>query len=213
MLFVLACSTSILISLSLRYAIEFSAYGFLFMGISLGYAAIGLILYQLFVKKQVSEKFIVFVLSLYAIAICLADLNALNSAIARLWPLMVLLVDLMLVLRVADHYALILVCCGVVWLLFTEFVMHAQPEVFKYGQYPFDQRNKICACGDAPCALERWVDLPAGFLTAAAIFVLDFIFTRGFAREVLSEKSKAEAAAEAAKVIASSIAVFDLDSA
>ena len=213
MLFVLACVTGVVLCASVAYSIEVSAYGFLFIGACFGFTATGLILYHLFVKKQVTEKFIVFVLWLYAIAICLSDLNALNSSNPRLWPISVLLVDLMLVLRVADHYAVTLMCLGASWLLFTEFVMHAQPEVFKYGQYPFDERNKICACGDAPCALERWSDLPGGFLSTTMVFVLDFIFTRGFAREVLSQKSKAEAAAEAAKAIASSIAVFDLDSA
>ena len=145
------------------------------------------------------------------------DLNARATSIYQ-WPLLVIIVDMLLVMQVPTQYSLGLVCVIVLWLLvlsveesfrFGLFDIPGLPaQEGKYGRL-FYLEEKF-ACETPPCP----VPFPSVRLfTAVGVFVIDFIVTRGFAREVLKEQTSMERTINTVQEIASLLARYDVEKA
>eukprot|EP01064_Diplonema_japonicum_P027284 TRINITY_DN3922_c0_g2_i1.p1 TRINITY_DN3922_c0_g2~~TRINITY_DN3922_c0_g2_i1.p1 ORF type:complete len:786 (+),score=136.83 TRINITY_DN3922_c0_g2_i1:67-2424(+) len=144
--------------------------------------------------------------------ISLMDINASASGTDRVWPLFVVLLDILLVCRVPKTQSKVLAIFVVVWLFFT-----AIEKAFRFGLFDFPgtrsytSRGELYDCEELPCA-----NLPLAtmsFMTVTLVFLLDYYFTRGFADQVLEEKEKVEVAITTTQKVAASLAAFDLDTA
>ena len=143
------------------------------------------------------------------------DLNA-RALSSEQWPLLVLGIDMLLVMQVPTQYSLGFVCFVLTWLLllsveesfrFGLFDIPGFPELEgKYGrQYYLEEKF---ACETPPCP----VAFPAPQLSSSvAVFTIDFIVTRGFAREVLKEQTSMERTINAVQEIASLLARYDVE--
>eukprot|EP00755_Sulcionema_specki_P025469 Sspe_Gene.83382::Locus_54697_Transcript_1_1_Confidence_1.000_Length_1976::g.83382::m.83382 len=143
------------------------------------------------------------------VVIMVDDLERAIGLGARVWPVCVVLVDLLLVCRVQKRFTLLLVTTVLLWIFLTAF-----EQAFRFGLFdiPYAMgRNPKDAitCSSPPCA-----DVATGaseFLAGGMVFLLDFIMTRGFADAVLQEKAIMHEAVVAADQIATALAAFDLE--
>ena len=129
------------------------------------------------------------------------------------WPLLVLIIDMLLVMQVPARYSLGLVCFFIIWLM-----LLGVEESFRFGLFEMpgmteqDGRlrlwEEMFVCETLPCARP----FPSSTLiTAVAVFVIDFIVTRGFAREVLKEQASMERTINAVQEIAALLAGYDVE--
>ncbi|KAJ9443990.1 Adenylate cyclase [Diplonema papillatum] len=148
------------------------------------------------------------------VSIAIADWGSAALNVDRWWPTFVVVLDLLLVSR-EGKMAEILVYFVVIWLA----VMSVE-QSFRFGLLDapmlpsYENRiGRTCvpdgaACEYPPCAQRTRLTttLPLQLL----VFVLDFWMTRGFAKQVMSEKGRLEASVQAANDVASALAAFDL---
>ena len=132
------------------------------------------------------------------------------------WPLLVLIIDMLLVMQVPKVYSLGLVCFIIMWLL-----LLGVEESFRFGLFELPGlppqegehgrlhylKEKL-DCETPPCPVPFPLSL---LLTAVFVFVIDFIVTRGFAREVLKEQASMERTINAVQEIASLLARYDVE--
>ena len=80
------------------------------------------------------------------------------------------------------------------------------------GLAPQDERRKVYEqnCDKIPCAKPLIAEL-ANMCISVSVFVIDFIATRGFAREVLKEQASMERTINAVQEIASLLAGYDVE--
>ena len=159
----------------------------------------------------------VLVCSLYlgAAGILLWDLDARAVSDDR-WAIMILIIDTLLVMRVPTFYTSGLVGFVVLWLSvlgveesfrFGLFDLPGlPPQEGEYGREYY--HNKAHECGKMPCP----ISFPSrNLIVGVSVFVLDFLVTRGFAREVLKEQASMEKTINAVQEIASLLAKYDVE--
>ncbi|KAJ9457801.1 Receptor-type adenylate cyclase A [Diplonema papillatum] len=154
----------------------------------------------------------VFVIVGYSVTIITSDLDAATRATDRWWPLFVLILDLLLVSR-ARRLAIAVVYLVVLWL-----VAITAEQAWRFGLFdlpgllPYSRRIEAIeeeyVCDKPPCALG--LKTANTLTTQLAIFILDFILTRYFCDQMVSERARMETAVHAANDIASALAAFDL---
>ena len=157
------------------------------------------------------------VCSLYAGAtgILLWDFDARTVSDDR-WAILVLVIDTLLVMRVPTTYTLGLVGFVVLWL-----VLLGVEESFRFGLYELPglppqkgeygreyYHSRAAECGEMPCAVPF---PPRDMITGVSVFLIDFIITRGFAREVLKEQASMERTISTVQEIASLLARYDVE--
>ena len=129
------------------------------------------------------------------------------------WPVLVLAVDLLLVMQVPARYSVGLACVSILWL-----IVLALEESFRFGlldipgtQLQEERRRRLTlltACDTLPCA----VDFPPYSLSIGlGVFVVDFLATRGFARDVLKEQAAMQHTINTVQDIASLLAGYDVE--
>ena len=132
------------------------------------------------------------------------------------WPLLVLIIDMLLVMQVPKVYSLGLVGFIIMWLL----VLSVE-ESFRFGLFDLPgllpqegehgrlyHLKERFDCETLPCP----VPFPSSpLLTGISVFVIDFIVTRGFARDVLKEQASMERTINAVQEIASLLARYDVE--
>ena len=133
---------------------------------------------------------------------------------ASFWAPIVLVVDFMLVMQVPSRYSVWLVCVVLCWLVFaaaeTNFrfglfdLPGLPPQGGSYGRERWISDNQ---CDTLPCTRNPALPL----LEACMVFVIDFIATRGFARDILKEQATMERTISAVQEIASLLAGYDVD--
>ena len=132
------------------------------------------------------------------------------------WALFVLIIDVLLVMQVPARYSLGLVCFIVMWLLllgveesfrFGLFDIPGLPEQEgEYGRLYYLKEKFDCEAPPCP------VRFPSPrLLPAVCVFSIDFIVTRGFARDVLKEQASMERTINAVQEIASLLAKYDVE--
>ena len=156
-------------------------------------------------------------LPLYAAAagVMLWDFDARTLSEDR-WAILVLIIDMLLVMRVPTFYTSGLVGFVVLWL-----VLLGVEESFRFGLYDLPglppqegeygrkyYHNKVHECGKLPCPQPF---PPSNLIRGVSVFVIDFIITRGFAREVLKEQASMERTINAVQEIASLLAKYDVE--
>ena len=134
------------------------------------------------------------------------------------WPLLVLAVDYMLVLRLPDRYTVVVVFGVVIWLVVMGF-----EQILRFGildmpgttsqEGPNGRRayfESLSQCDKTPCAIG--LDKAARNLIAPIlVFVVDFVATRNFAREVRKEQATMERTINTVQEIASLLAGYDVE--
>ena len=154
-------------------------------------------------------------LYLVTAGILIGDLDARTISTSE-WPLLVLIIDLLLVMQVPTRYSLSLVCVIVMWMVllgveecfrFGLFEMPGlAPQEGKYGRLYYAER--MYSCEKLPCPKDF---LSPEVLASVAVFLIDFIVTRGFARQVLKEQEAMERTINAVQEIASLLAGYDVE--
>ena len=155
--------------------------------------------------------------SLYSIAagFFLWDLNGRTLSTEK-WELFVIIIDMLLVMQVPTRYSLGLVCVIVLWLVvlgveesfrFGLFELPGlRPQEGEYGRKYYKRQE--AECDALPCPVPFPSPLVIG---AVSVFVIDFIVTRGFARDVLKEQASMERTINAVQEIASLLAKYDVE--
>ena len=163
-------------------------------------------------KYELTTFVMVSVGGLYAVALLACDLSARTEYLV-VWPMMVLLVDYLLVLQLPARYSTAAVVCTLVYM----FVIAAE-ESWRFGLFdipglmPQDRRrsyaDSLGDCDVLPCKQKGAV---SELLGAASVFVLDFIATRSFARDLLKEQTSMQRTIATVQDIASLLAGYDVE--
>ena len=166
-------------------------------------------------RVPLTTRTVVGTLYMMTFGILMWDLGARTIFIEQ-WPLLVLIIDVLLVMQVPTRYSQGLVGFVVMWLL-----LLGVEESFRFGLFDIpglaEQEGKYGRlyylkekfdCETPPCP----VPFPSPtLLTAISVFSIDFIVTRGFAREVLKEQASMERTINAVQEIASLLAGYDVE--
>ena len=164
-------------------------------------------------KRALSTGLIVASVSLFSVSVFIWDLYSRGKGTPG-WPMMMLAIDMLLVMQVPDWCSQGLVGVTVFWLL-----MCGVEESFRFGLFdipgllPQEDRREyfreLTDCAEVPCASKGFP--PSNLSLALAVFVVDFIVTRGFARGVLKEQASMERTINAVQEIASLLAGYDVE--
>eukprot|EP01064_Diplonema_japonicum_P017044 TRINITY_DN250_c0_g1_i18.p1 TRINITY_DN250_c0_g1~~TRINITY_DN250_c0_g1_i18.p1 ORF type:complete len:590 (+),score=170.62 TRINITY_DN250_c0_g1_i18:48-1817(+) len=173
----------------------------------------------LFVNKKPSDTFIELVGYAIVVSILFLDLHSMGAMIPRLWPLIVIVIDVFLVCRIRSRSSIIVVTTLCLWLFVATVEQSSRFGLLDIGgshtNFNGDNAfrfNENCNCTNLPCG-KKASKIGLVFLLMVAVFLLDYYFTRGFADEVLAEKRKLELGVLAARDVASFLAGFKLEEA
>ncbi|KAJ9457802.1 Adenylate cyclase [Diplonema papillatum] len=171
-----------------------------------------LVVGTIFVFRRFPYWMMVFVTLVYSATIIVTDLDAATRGTDRWWPLFVLILDLLLVSR-ARRLAIAVVYIVVLWL-----VVITAEQAWRFGLFDlpglrsYSSRIEVYeeeyVCEKPPCA--TGLKNINSLTTQLAIFILDFVLTRYFCDQMMSERAQMETAVHAANDIASALAAFDL---
>ena len=176
------------------------------------FAAVGIALGNVFLKRQLTTRVVVTVTYTIVAGILLIDVT-LRTLGMSVWATLVLMVDLLLVMQVPQRYTVGLVLLTIAWL-----IVMATEEGFRFGVFdlpglvPQEGEHGRKAhfthdCAELPCASDTGQQL----IHALAVFVLDFVVTRGFARGLLKEQASMERTINAVQEIAALLAGYDVE--
>ena len=166
-------------------------------------------------RVPLTTRMVVGPLYVITCGVLLWDLNA-RALSSQQWPVFVLVINMLLVMQVPTQYSLGLVCFVVTWLL-----LLGVEESFRFGLFDIPGLAELegkygrlyyleekIACETPPCP----VSFPSPhLLTSVSVFAIDFIVTRGFAREVLKEQTSMERTINTVQEIASLLARYDVE--
>ena len=166
-------------------------------------------------RVPLSTRVVVGTLYMITCGMLMWDLSG-RTISRQAWPLLVLIIDMLLVMQVPARYSLGLVGFIIMWL-----VVLSVEESFRFGLFEMPgsapQEGEFGRlyylkgkfdCETPPCPAE----FPSySVLVAMAVFVIDFIVTRGFARQVLKEQASMERTINAVQEIASLLARYDVE--
>ena len=146
-------------------------------------------------------------------AMCLGDLTYRVKG-DTMWAPLVLIVDLLLVMEVPTRYTVVFVAGVTVWLCTASF-----EEMFRFGLFDlpgllpqhgvhgrWELHRKQGECTELPCARDNGL-----LVSAVAVFLIDFIATRGFARDMLKEQATMQRTINVVQEIASLLARYDVE--
>ena len=131
------------------------------------------------------------------------------------WPMLVLILDMLLVLRVRERYTMWFVGMVVVWF----FVLSLEAG-YRFGLMDLpglesnakrkEEYEKTWQCESPPCA-RGFSYASEHLMTQVAVFVIDFVATRGFARQVLAEQAAMERTIATVEGVTRLLAKYDVD--
>ena len=149
----------------------------------------------------------------------LADLATIIAMLPRQWPSFVIVIDIILVLDMSKTLEYAMVGTVVMWLVVTHVNdvrgWGVNLRVLLRGT---DVDNALagvpdaCDCAEPPCGYSFNYAV-ASLLGGLAVFLVDFIITRGFASQVRVEKQKIAASIDTAQKVTECLVKFDLDAA
>ena len=166
-------------------------------------------------KRKMTHTVVVIVAYAYVVTIAIADLSS-RTVGRSTWGLFVLVVDFLLVMEVDTRHAatVVVICCVWVTIANTE-------EYFRFGLFDVpgllphhgegsrrEVYEKHGSCDKLPCSDPESY---ASLVYVLEIFVIDFIATRGFAREVRKEQVTMERTINTVQEIASLLAGYDVE--
>ena len=201
------------------------AMGFFYLGYSVSWGVtLGLIasssliavlttaLVHLRVTRRISSGMMVTVTAAASVAIATADI-CVAPMFARWWPLLIIVIDMLLVMRTPAWLSQAVAAWGVLLITLVNVEYSVRFGLFDMpGLISQEDRRLDQSCGSLPCkgdaAVEVWSTIPK-----VLIFLLDYQVTRGFAAKLRSEQHLTLASVEAAQRVATCLARFDLEAA
>eukprot|EP01063_Lacrimia_lanifica_P027338 TRINITY_DN3823_c2_g1_i1.p1 TRINITY_DN3823_c2_g1~~TRINITY_DN3823_c2_g1_i1.p1 ORF type:complete len:690 (+),score=153.74 TRINITY_DN3823_c2_g1_i1:59-2071(+) len=173
---------------------------------------LGVLIAWLFITRHITRSFLAVLTVGAFLVVAGRDIHT-STVLYRSWPMHVLVLDLLLVLR-AEGLGLLLLVAVALWIILMDLEF-----IFRFGilDLPglksYDDRAAVMECNKPPCAMDN---IMAGLASAgynSMILVLDFVVTRGFSRQVEGEQEKQKHTITVAQRIANSLASFDLEGA
>ena len=147
----------------------------------------------------------------YGLAVCISDL-AHRVKGETMWAPLVLLVDFLLVMEVPTRYTVVFVAGVTVWLCTASF-----EEMLRFGLFDlpgllpqhgvqgrWELHREQGECTELPC-------VRVSVVSSVAVFLIDFIATRGFARDMLKEQATMQRTINVVQEIASLLARYDVE--
>ena len=204
---------------SLLFLLVFSATSYEYGGLRRWFTLAGVVMsllsaVHILCKKKLTTPVVVGVCYAYVACIFCADLLARCNG-DMYWTPLVLVLDMLLIMQVPTRYTAGLVFVVLVWL-----TLMALEESFRFGIFDLPglvpQDGELgrrayledkASCDTLPCGA------PAVTITLGAVlvFVVDFIATRGFARDILKEQATMERTISTVQEIASLLAKYDVE--
>ena len=173
---------------------------------------LGTVVILLSTKRPLTTRVEVCLIYCFCGCVFLWDLEA-RTLSQSTWPLLVLAIDLLLVMQVPTVFTVGLVVFTCVWM----FVMGVE-QGFRFGLFDIPGLNpvegrieyfrKMSDCVAPPCKMGF---PPATLMPSVAVFVVDFLATRGFARDVLQEQATMQSTIRTVQEIASLLAGYDVE--
>eukprot|EP01063_Lacrimia_lanifica_P035066 TRINITY_DN6605_c0_g2_i1.p1 TRINITY_DN6605_c0_g2~~TRINITY_DN6605_c0_g2_i1.p1 ORF type:complete len:851 (+),score=185.76 TRINITY_DN6605_c0_g2_i1:64-2616(+) len=168
------------------------------------------------VQREVSEGYLCAAAAALSLLVMYHDAIVLSQW-RRHWTQFVMVVDMLLVVQAPRYLTKCVVAVAMMWLLVVEIEratrMVGLLDLPSFVQDSYARRRDVCQCEEPPCAHQRLDESFNALGGASLVFLVDFLLTRGFADQVLSEKTKMAAAVQAAGDISRSLAGFDLEAA
>ena len=162
-------------------------------------------------KRRLSVTIIVGISIVGWITIAISDYTA-RAAGNTIWVMMVLVVDFLLVMQVDTRFSMVAVCTTVLYL-----IAMAVEERFRFGildmpglmtqEERWSRVVEQSTCTTLPCTRDTTSYLSASL----AVFVIDFLATRGFARAILKEQEAMQRTIATVQEIASLLAGYDVE--
>ena len=169
----------------------------------------------IFCKLPMHPNLVVFHMYVQCAAVFVWDLNARTVSYTMEWPMLILIIDMLLVLQMSERWSLGLVIFTVGWIVLLGFeesyrfglldLPGLKPQDGDHGRK--ETYRKMGDCTTLPCPVSF---PPTGMGSAMAVFVIDFIVTRGFARQVKREQEAMERTINTVQEIASLLASYDV---
>ena len=165
------------------------------------------------IRRRAPVAFLVFMSAAFTASLLMVDFVDSVETTHRVWPIVVVIVDVLLVIRAPAALS-----TGVVATLCVYFVFVQIEATWRFGLFdlaifaPHEDRQCHGDCDKPPCAEKIEASL-AILVSNFSVVLLDFYFTRGFALQMQREKEKIASAVTAAQAVATSLALFDLDAA
>ena len=146
-------------------------------------------------------------------AIMMVDVVHAAEANRRMWPIAIVVVDILLVTQAHEMLTIVVVASIIVYLVVVQLEEYLRFGLFDLnGLAPYGERVCQGGCEKPPCPRSAYMTVSI-LLVNLAIFLLDFYFTRGFALQARREREKIAAAVTAAEQVAERLALLDLDAA
>ena len=161
-------------------------------------------------SKRLCETFVVLTGIFFVIP---ADLHAVRQMGLRAWTFWVLLLDVTLVLKLSSTAAAITIITALAWLAAVELNLAHDFGLFDDPWEGDRTSGDACSCPNPPCSTSTVSNSFLNIASLSVVFLLDYMITRGFAKQLRLEKAKIAASIDVAQVVASCLAQFDLDSA
>ena len=165
-------------------------------------------------KSRLSTPVIVGTAYAVAISLFLVDISV-RTMNDSFWVTFVIVLDALLLLQVSELYSTGLVCFVVFWVVlmglegtyrFGLFDLPGlPPQEGEHGRRAY--YRELTECEELPCAVGNLGRLGV----PVAVFVIDFIATRGFARGLLKEQASMQRTINAVQEIASLLAGYDVE--
>ena len=164
-----------------------------------------------------SPALMVTVLYISGAAIMVADVGARTENNVT-WPLLVLIVDMLLVVRVKEKFTTAFVGVVIGWLALMGLeggLRFGVLDIPGFSQLDGETGRRqyytdLHACDKPPCATGLNHSMVV-FLTEVLVFVVDFVATRGFARQVLAEQAAMERTIATVEGVTRLLAKYDVD--
>ncbi|KAJ9471634.1 Adenylate cyclase [Diplonema papillatum] len=167
----------------------------------------------LFVRRRVSAAILGWNLFAYALTIVAIDWANTSHIEQRVWPYMVLLLDVNLVAEGPKCLPPVLLGVSLVWLVAASSETAFSFGLFKAAAALGSGKVRICDCEDPPCAKGGIGFVLSDALPSCSVMCLGYYFTSRFARYMKDANRSMEESIAIAQRIADALAALDLEAA
>ncbi|KAJ9449809.1 hypothetical protein DIPPA_00502 [Diplonema papillatum] len=185
--------------------------------ISLGLGVgVALTIVWLVIAKTAPESLVVVITAIACTGIVWGDLWSLAKSNSTFYPLFVIVLDFLLVLRSPRSYSQSVIVVMIVWM-----AVVSLEEVYRVGLYDLsvlpDQEQRrsevqASACEKLPCPKDFFAVVPLQIFRCCIVFI-DYWLTRDFATRLFAEQEARQQSADAIRDIARHLSRFNLNSA
>eukprot|EP01062_Namystynia_karyoxenos_P060063 TRINITY_DN51552_c0_g1_i1.p1 TRINITY_DN51552_c0_g1~~TRINITY_DN51552_c0_g1_i1.p1 ORF type:complete len:665 (+),score=100.41 TRINITY_DN51552_c0_g1_i1:92-1996(+) len=146
-----------------------------------------------------------------AIGVLLLDIYTAASMSTRMWPFVVLIMDLLMVMNIGLRVQFAVICGSL-----TTLAVVAVERIVRFGLYdlvnPSAEIYGACDCATPPCKVPV-VDATLAWCMFVTVFLLDFGVTRGFAVGLRAQQCIVEAAIRVSEQAAVRLSQYEVDQA